>query len=102
MHDIHPIRPNALACSPLDRAGFRRSDTAWITEQINAPATLFAPVWRSQSLMRASPESAAEAVLLPPAAISHAQATCNWAFLGNLEDRPVFAIDLSPLDEPFA
>lgn len=43
-------RPNVYSSSPLDRAGTRREDTDWIAEQLEAPDTLFVPVWRSRNV----------------------------------------------------
>jgi NAD+ diphosphatase len=100
MSDIHPIRPNALAGSPLDRAGHHRTDETWIAIQLEAPNTLFAPVWRAQNLMRANGAGPAELALLPAAAIPHPVARHPWAFLGLLNETPVFTIDLSALDDP--
>jgi len=99
MHAIHPTRPNALAGSPLDRAGHLRTDNDWIAAQLAAPKTLFAPVWRSRNLLRMT-GSAAEAVLLPPAALGDRVAGHPHAFLGLLDGAAVFAIDLSALDDP--
>jgi NAD+ diphosphatase len=100
MLDIHPYRPNSLAGSPLDRVGARRTDEAWIAAQLTAAETLFVPVWRSKTLMRNGPNGAAEAVLLPPQAVAHGIEAGAWAFLGMLEERTVFALDLSALDDP--
>jgi len=100
MNAIHPTRPNALAGSPLDRAGHHRTDAAWITARLADPATLFAPVWRARTLMRTVQGAAAEAALLPGAVIGDAAARHPWAFLGLLGEAAVFAIDLSALDDP--
>ncbi len=99
MHDIHPIRPNALAGSPLDRSAHHRTDDAWIAAQRGDPATLYAPVWRARSLMRTASSGVAEACLIPAAAIPQIDAL-PWAFLGLLDGGPVFCIDLSLLDAP--
>jgi NAD+ diphosphatase len=100
MTDIHPIRPNALAGSPLDRAGHYRADESWIATHLEAPTTLFAPVWRAQNLMRTNDLGAAEVALVPAASIPHPVARHPWAFLGLLNETPVFTVDLSSLDDP--
>jgi NAD+ diphosphatase len=100
MLDVHPYRPNSLAGSPLDRAGDRRTDDAWIAAQLGAAETLFVPVWRGKTLMRNGAAGAAEAVLLPLADIRQGLAHGAWAFLGLLDGRTVFALDLSSLDDP--
>ena len=45
-------RPNAYSGSPLDRAGTRREDAAWIAARLADPDSLFVPVWRSRKLVR--------------------------------------------------
>jgi NAD+ diphosphatase len=46
----HPVtlilasRPNVYSSSPLDRAGMRREDSAWIEQRLHDPDTLFVPV----------------------------------------------------------
>ena len=99
MTQIHPYRPNALAGSPLDRAGPRRSNAAWVAALLDDPAARFLPVWRTRNLIRTGPEGAS-AVFLKRAAIAHALADAPWAFLGLLDAAPVFALDLSPLEAP--
>jgi NAD+ diphosphatase len=100
MSQIHPIRPNALAGSPLDRAGHRRTDADWIAAQLAAPGSLFAPVWRSRTLMRTTQGGTAQASLVAASDIPHDIAAHPWAFLGLLDETPVFAVDLSSLDAP--
>jgi len=100
MPEIHPIPHNPLAGSPLDRAGHHRTDEAWITRQLAAAGTLFAPVWRTRTLMRTDASGAAEAVLLAADALHHNVNNYPWAFLGLLDETPLFAVDLSLLDDP--
>jgi len=100
MPEIHPIPHNPLAGSPLDRAGHHRTNEAWITQQLKAPGTLFAPVWRTRTLMRTDASGAAEAALVAGDAFRHKVENYPWAFLGLLDETPVFAIDLSALDDP--
>jgi NAD+ diphosphatase len=100
MHDVHPTRRNALAGSPLDRAGHLRTDETWVGAALAAPDTLFAPVWRARTLMRTTPAGVAEAVFVPPSALDRPVSAFAWAFLGLLNETPLFAIDLSPLDDP--
>ena len=52
MLSIPASRPNAYSGSPLDRAANRREDSAFIDAALADPETLFAPVWRSRSLMK--------------------------------------------------
>jgi len=100
MFEIHPYKPNALAGSPIDRVGARRTDDNWIAAQLTAAETRFVPVWRGKTLMRGGSAGAAEAVLLAHGDIEHGLADGTWAFLGLLESAPVFAVDLSALEDP--
>jgi NAD+ diphosphatase len=102
MSEIHPIPHNPLAGSPLDRAGHYRGDETWIAKQLAAAGTRFAPVWRSRTLMRTTSSGAAEAVLVSADALRHDVTRYPWAFLGLLDEVPVFAVDLSALDDPLA
>ncbi len=94
-------RANAYTGSPLDRAGHHREDADWIARAFDGPDTLFAPVWRARSLMRGLESGAPEAVLLGgDAARPLHDLGGPWAFLGLLEQRPVFALDVSHEDNP--
>jgi NAD+ diphosphatase len=94
-------RANAYTGSPLDRAGHHRDDADWIAHALEAPETLWAPVWRARSLMRGTEAGTPEAVLLSGAAVTPLRAVGGpWAFLGLWEQRPVFAMDVSQADAP--
>ncbi|MEN0073448.1 MAG: NAD(+) diphosphatase [Paracraurococcus sp.] len=101
MLSIPASRPNAYSGSPLDRAALRREDAAWIAAALTDPGTLFAPVWRSRSLMKGVQEGQPEAMLITGAAAEAVRmAGGPWAFLGLWEGRPVFAVDCSQADDP--
>ncbi len=102
MPPILARRPNVYAASPLDRAGMRRTDTAWIAASLAAPGALFVPLWRNRNLVAGMEEARPEAVYVPAAAAAPLRADPErpWAFLGLLEDAPVFAIDLSAAEDP--
>jgi NAD+ diphosphatase len=98
---IRPSRPNAYSGSPLDRASHMREDSGWIAERLSDPGSLFAPVWRSRSLMRGVAEGQPEAVFLAGAAAEACRmAGGPWAFLGLLGDAAMFAVDVSAADDP--
>jgi NAD+ diphosphatase len=98
---ILATRPNAYSGSPLDRAGARREDGAWIAAALADPAALWAPVWRARSLLRGVAEDRPEAVFLAGAASEPVRVAGGaWAFLGLRGESPVFAIDVSGLDDP--
>jgi NAD+ diphosphatase len=103
---IRPARANAYTGNPLDRADARRADEAFIAAALADPATLFAPCWRSRSLLRGVEDGRPEAVLLDGAAAEALRmADGPWAFLGLWRQGPfagraVFAVDLSAAEDP--
>jgi NAD+ diphosphatase len=94
---IFASRDNVYSLSPLDRIHTRRDDHAWIAEKLDHPETLFVPVWRSRNLVRGSePGAVPEAVYVDGDIAVALRATGgNWAFLGMLDDKAVFGIDIS-------
>ena len=101
MLSVPASRPNAYTGSPLDRAGHRRDDADWIAEALADPETLFAPVWRSRSLMKGIESGKPEAVLLTGGAAEAVRmAGGPWAFLGFWEGKPVFTVDCSGAEDP--
>jgi NAD+ diphosphatase len=94
-------RPNVYSASPLDRVATRREDTAWVQAQLEDPATLFVPVWRNRSLVSGVAEREPQAVYITgEAAGALRMAGGPWSFLGLLDGRAVFAIDISAADDP--
>lgn len=102
-------RPNVYSSSPLDRIAHRREDPAWIAEKLADPESLFVPVWRTKSLVRRTEDGTPEAVYISGAVAKsllmndgpeNSPAKSPWAFLGILEERAVFAIDISVADDP--
>ena len=95
-------RPNVYSSSNLDRIATRREDPAWIAEKLKDPDTLFVPVWRTRNLVRRTREGHPEAVYVSGdmAHTLRMQEDGPWAFLGILEDRAVFAIDISATEDP--
>ncbi len=94
-------RPNVYSSSPLDRIATRREDHEWIGTQIGNPDSLFVPVWRNRNLVRGMEQGAPEAVYIS-GEIASALRMQNgpWAFLGLLDDKAVFAIDISTAEDP--
>ncbi|MFI8365967.1 NAD(+) diphosphatase [Streptomyces sp. NPDC085466] len=79
----------------LDRAGDRRSDSAWITSLATRPGTRVVPLWRDRCLVRdGSP-------VTPSGAAAHAllDAAPEPVLLGLDGDTAVLAADLSELSE---
>jgi NAD+ diphosphatase len=95
-------RANVYSSSPLDRIAARREDPAWIAEKLADPETLFVPVWRTKNLVHSAGEGDPQAVYISgeTARTLLMQTDGAWAFLGILDDRAVFAVDISTADDP--
>ena len=105
MTPIRASRPNVYTGSPLDRAGERRDDAAWIDAARARPDSLHTPVWRARSLMRGTEVGEPQAAFLGPEAVAELHAAAGeggapWAFLGTKDGVPVFAVDVSAHDDP--
>jgi len=101
MLNILASRSNAYTGSPLDRASNRRDDADFIAQALADPETLFAPVWRSRSLLKGVEDARPEALLLTGAAAEALRmAGGPWAFLGLWDERPVFTVDCSGAEDP--
>jgi NAD+ diphosphatase len=96
---------NFYAHPGFERAGLRRRDTGWIVERIADPGSLFVPVWRNQNLVIELDGGEPRAVVLPPTIIGESRAEERLAmgevvFLGVIEERAHFALDLSAVEAP--
>ena len=100
MTTVLETRPNMFADSPLDRAAGLRDDPGWIAAQLGSPDTLWAPVWRSRSLVRGEGADARGVYLSGETAARMRASGAPWAFLGLLSGAAVFATDLSHADDP--
>jgi len=80
----------AFGGSPLDRAGYHRTDPVWLANQRSRG--LFLPFWKSQPLLRG------EAIALLPG--RPAWEGLQAVFLGLDDGQPLFAIDLPDDPEP--
>jgi NAD+ diphosphatase len=102
---ILATRQNMYTGSPLDRAGHRREDDAWLAAAWARPETLFVPVWRARNLLHGLAEGRPEAVFLSGEAAAALRSPSGpdempWAFLGLQGALPMFALDLSAADDP--
>src|ERR1700751_5967755 len=96
--------PNFYSHPGFERAGLRRRDTGWIVERGADPGSLFVPVWRNQNLVIELPGGAARAVVLESSSIAtvlgksaeERLSSGEVVFLGVIEERAHFALDLSP------
>src|ERR1700720_4592934 len=102
------MRPSNFYSHPgFERAGLRRRDTTWILERIADPGSLFVPVWRNQNLVIELEGGEPRAVVLHSASISEIfgvsqerLASGEVVFIGVVEERAHFALDLSPVEAP--
>jgi NAD+ diphosphatase len=100
--------PNFYSHPGFERAGLRRRDTAWIVERVADPVSLFVPVWRNQNLVIEPASGELRAVVLEPASLAAILGTDaeerlssgEVVFLGVIEERAHFALDLSPVEAP--
>jgi NAD+ diphosphatase len=93
MPRIIPSQPNVYTGGTLDRAGFRRSDETWMQSALQNQRSRFVLLWRGDALI--------EAGEVPKAAlVSRPDLDAPWVFLGLQDDVPVFAADLSALEDP--
>src|SRR5690242_4839197 len=87
--------PNFYAALQLDRASEKRRDKDWIAGQLARPESRIVLVWRAQSLVIEQPEP--RAVFLSAAEINGFDDAS--IYLGEFGGAPIFALDLSSLEE---
>jgi NAD+ diphosphatase len=101
---------NYYAAPGFERAGLRRREIDWIVERIADPATLFVPVWRNHNLIVEVEGGDPRAIALGWAGLGPLLGDMiateerlqrgEIVFLGILEERAHFALDLSPIEAP--
>ena len=100
--------PNFYSHPGFERAGLRRRDTTWIIGRAADPGSLFVPVWRNQNLVLEVDTGEPRAVVLEMASIERVLGTDaeqrlvagELVFLGVIEERAHFALDLSQIQTP--
>ncbi|HEU0156086.1 MAG TPA: NAD(+) diphosphatase [Stellaceae bacterium] len=100
---------NYYAAPGFERAGLRRRDMQWIMARVGHAESRFVPVWRNQNLVveavSAEPRSVvlghSEArLLIGNGAAEERLGTGEVVFLGVVEERAHFALDLSAVETP--
>lgn len=91
---------NTFAGNPLDRAGDRREDAAWLAEQLERPDGSCLAIWEGGVLVERGPDGARLAWLRPD--MARDAAGDDWLFLGLWKDSPVFAVRLRGEADPTA
>jgi NAD+ diphosphatase len=101
-------RTNYYAAPGFERAGLKRRDMDWIRAALGDAAAQFVPVWRSQNLVLDFADAELRAVIL---AGHHAALLLDGdsdqhlahglvVFLGVVDERPHFALDLTHVEAP--
>ena len=81
----------------LDRAADKRKRPAWLAARLADPSSWFTVVWRRRNLI-SSAQAPAPRLLSGERASLALELAEEIVFLGLLDGRAVFALDLSPLD----
>jgi NAD+ diphosphatase len=101
--------PNYYAAPGFERAGLKRRDMDWIRAAATDAAAQFVPVWQSQNLVVELADAEPRAILLTA---DHATVLLGEAdrgtqlahglivFLGVVDERPHFALDLTQVEAP--
>src|SRR5438105_10238457 len=102
--------PNDYTHPGFERAGLRRREPDWIRERVLDPASVFIPVWRTQNLVieiaESEPRAASitiEGLLTVFGAlddIDERLARGEFVFLGLIDERAHFALDVSAIETP--
>lgn len=95
---------NAFAGNPLDRAGDRRADAAWLAEQFDRPEGLAVALWQGRVLVEPGPDGEERLAYLRPDLASDAVADrdSRRLFLGLWKGSPVFAVEFEGEADPTA
>lgn len=88
---------NTFAGNPLDRAGDRRNDPDWLTEQGARDDALALVMWEGRPLLEAGDEPRLAWLALPHARVV---APDRELFLGLWKDAPVFAVEVEGSVDP--
>ncbi|WP_207485866.1 NAD(+) diphosphatase [Arenibaculum pallidiluteum] len=86
----------------LDRATERRRDAGWISSLLSAQGARVVPIWRTQNLMSEGESGPRAGFLSVADAIALGASPSDMALLGNGADGPVFAYDVSAVEDPAA
>jgi NAD+ diphosphatase len=99
--------PNFYASPGFERAGLRRRDRDWILGRLSHSESNFVPVWRNQNLVLEEGGAGPRAAVLAAAALAEVLARPEdqleqggVVFLGIIDGRAHFALDLSPHEAP--
>jgi len=102
--------PNYYAHPGFERAGLRRREPDWIRERVLDPTSVFIPVWRNQNLVIELTDSEPRAASITVEGvvsvfgeigdIDERLAHGHFVFLGVIDERTHFALDVSAIEAP--
>lgn len=96
---------NTFAGNPLNRASERRTDTAWLAQQLASSDSLGIAIWNGKPFVEKSSDGGVQLAYLPARMVEDlAGGSEQLLFLGLWKDTAVFAVDLEggadPADGP--
>jgi NAD+ diphosphatase len=91
---------NVFAGNPLDRVSERRSDDAWIAEQLAAPESLGLALWNGKALVEDAKEGGVQIAYLSARLVRELAGPERLLFLGLWQGTAVFAADLDGVADP--
>ena len=91
---------HTFAGNPLDRAGDRRGDPAWLARRLEDPASLAVALWNGQPLVETGEKGPQIAYLRADMAQDLAGGPERLLFMGLWKETAVFALDLEGGSDP--
>ena len=92
---------NTFAGNPLDRASDRRTNTAWLAEQLASPDSLGVAIWNGRPFIEKTKEGGAQIAYLPAKLTGElAGGPERLLFLGLWKETAVFAVDMEGEADP--
>jgi NAD+ diphosphatase len=96
---------NTFAGNPLNRASEKRTDTAWLTEQLRSDQSLSVAIWNGKPFVENGKDGGLQIAYLPAKMAEELSGGAErLLFLGLWKETPVFAVDLEggadPADGP--
>jgi NAD+ diphosphatase len=96
---------NTFAGNPLNRASEKRTDTAWLTEQLRSDQSLAVAIWNGKPFLEKASDGGLQISYLPAKMAEELSGGAErLLFLGLWKETPVFAVDLEggadPADGP--
>jgi NAD+ diphosphatase len=91
-------KPHIFAGNPLDRGDVQRRDEAQLDELFSSPNTRILPMWQLNVLLQANPHAALG--WISPQDVQRLDIDVKPVFLGFMERKAHFALDISEIHDP--